>query len=339
MSQMTYGLMAFGSALGVPAAVDTVVGEYTEDVERVRAYGYRTVHRCLPGVGVTDLAHQAAEQALEVAGVAAGEVDLVVLALTDIAEYLYWDPVARLQSELGAAKAETLLVTQACTAGIIGLDLIAGRFATRPDYRTALLVAANRSCETYWNRMETQSMVFSDGAVATVVRRDHPRNRVLATDSMTDGAYADFYRMDVGGAAQPFEPGADKAQARDAWDIMEFFDFDDERFLAFVRMLNARGRLVVQRACERAGVPLSSLARLFYLHDNLPSMQAIADEFGLPLTRTNAQTGFAVGHLGAADQLLSLARSLDADEVAEGDRIALLGMGRGMHWASAVIAV
>jgi 3-oxoacyl-[acyl-carrier-protein] synthase-3 len=336
---MSYGLMAFGTALGVPAAVEAVVGDYTEHIERVRAYGYRTVHRSAPDVGVTDLAHQAASQALAAAGVSPDEVDLLVLAITDIAEYLYWDPVARLQSRLGTRRAETLLVTQACTAGVLGLDLIAGRFATRPELGTALLVAGNRSCEAYWNRMKTQSMVFSDGAAAAVIRRDHPRNRVLATDSMTDGTYVDFFRMDVGGTSAPFAPGASEARARDVWDIMDFFDYDDERLLGFMRLLNERGRTVVERACRRAGVLPSALSRLFYIHDNAASMAAIAAELGLPVERTNAQTGFDFGHLGAADQLLSLSRAIDAGDVVDGDLVALLGMGRGMHWASAIVAV
>ena len=36
-----------------------------------------------------------------------------------------------------------------------------GRFATHPDYGRALLVAANRTREDYWNRVDTQPMVFS----------------------------------------------------------------------------------------------------------------------------------------------------------------------------------
>lgn len=336
---MSYGLMAFGTALGAPAAVEAVVGDYTEQVERVRAYGYRTIHRCAPEVGLTDLAYQAAGQALDAAGVGPDEVDLLVLAITDLAEYLYWDPAARLQSRLGARRAETLLVTQACTAGVIGLDLIAGRFATRPEVRTALLVAGNRTCDAYWNRMVTQPMVFSDGAAAAVIRRDHPRNRVLATDSMTDGTYVDFYRMDVGGTKEPFAPGGSEARARDAWDIMDFVDYDDDRFLAFARLLNERGRVVVERACRRAGVLPPALSRLFYMHDNASSMAAIAAEIGLPVARTNAQTGLDVGHVGAADQLLSLSRAIDAGDVTDGDLVALLAMGRGMHWASAIVAV
>src|SRR5262245_5060539 len=160
---MSFGLVSFGAALGEPVPVADVVAEYTDDVNRIIGYGYRTVHRCQPGVGLTDLAAQAGEQALVASSTRPDEVDLVVLAVTDIVEHLYWDAAADLAHRLGATRAEAVLLTQACTTGVVCLDTVAGKFATHPDYRTALVVAANRTCEAYWNRMDVQPLVFSDG--------------------------------------------------------------------------------------------------------------------------------------------------------------------------------
>lgn len=339
---MDFGLASFGSALGEPSPVDAVVHEYTQDVERVRGYGYRTVHRSRPGIGVSDLAYEAARHALDAAGLDASEVDLIVFALTDLAEYLYWDPAASLQHRLGAVNAEALLITQACTAGIVGLDLIAGKFATRPDYRTAVLVAGNRSCEAYWNRMETQSMVFSDGAAAAVAQRGHERIRWRASELLTDGRYAAFHLMDAGGTAAPFSAetlGRGAPQARDAWDIMEFFDYDDRLFADFVDQLTRRGRLIVERACARSGLQIGDLRKLIFLHDNLRSVESLAAEFGLPVTATNLEFGLDTGHVGAADQIYSLARMVEQGEVQPGDLVALLGLGRGMHWACALVEI
>ena len=332
--------MAFGSELGEPVPVDSVLDQYTEDIERVRGYGYRVVHRCPPGVGVTDLALGAARRALDAADVDPLELDLIVLALTDLAEYLYWDPAASLQHRLGAHRAEAVLITQACTAGLAGLDLIAGKFATHPGYRSALLVGGSRVCEPYWNRMATQSMVFSDGATAAVARRGHPSVRWRASEALTDGRYADFYLLDVGGTAAPFTPGLaldGPPQARDAWDIMEFFDYDDERFGDFVDQINKRGRLVIERACDRIGVDRRDVRRLISLHDNRRSLESLAAELDLPISATNLEIGLDTGHLGAADQLYSLADEVRRGELSDGDLIALVGLGRGMHWACALM--
>ncbi len=51
--------MSFGSALGEPLAVADAAPQYTEDTERIQAYGYRAIHRAPPDVGLTDLAANA----------------------------------------------------------------------------------------------------------------------------------------------------------------------------------------------------------------------------------------------------------------------------------------
>lgn len=337
---MDFGLAAFGTVLGDPAPVSTVVSAYTDDVERVLGYGYQTVHRSSPGVGVTDLAELAAQRAMATAAIEPAELDLIVLGLTDIAEYLYWDAAASLQHRLGAGNAEAVLVTQACTTGMTGLDLIAGRFATHPSYQTALFVCANRTCEEYWNRMETQSMVFSDGAVAAIARRGHPGLRWRASQVITDGRYADFYRLDQGGAARPFGTGpqpAEPPRAADAWEILDFFHYEEEPFKRFIAQISERAQAVAQRACAQIGADLSDLRRLILPHDNRHSFESLAAGFGLPLTATNLELGLQTGHLGAADQLYSLSADAAAGRLESGTLVALVGLGRGMHWACTLL--
>ncbi len=344
-ASMSFGLVAFGDALGEPTPVADVVARYTDDVTRVLGLGYRQVHRCPPEVGLTDLAVRAGQAALDRAGTRAADVDLVVLAVTDLVEYLYWDAAADVAHRLGATGAEAVLLTQACTTGVVSLDTVAGRFATHPDYDTALVVAANRTCEAYWNRMDVQPMVFSDGAVAAVARRGHPRLRWLVTEVVTDGRYAEFYRLDVGGAAAPFDPttgvaASDEApRVRDVWNVMEFFDYDAERFDEFARELDERAVATARRACERIGTTVSELARVVLLSDNARAMASLAAALGVALERTNHALAAGYGHLGAADQLFCLSRHLDAGELRGGDRVALMSMGRGMHWACTILEV
>ncbi|SBV04586.1 3-oxoacyl-[acyl-carrier-protein] synthase-3 [Streptomyces sp. Ncost-T6T-1] len=332
-----FGMMSFGSVTGEHVPVADIVSEYTPDVERVLAYGYRAVHRAADDVGLTDLSEVAARRALEESGTDPADLDLLVLAITDIPEYLYWDPAAELQARLGAHGAEAVLISQGCLGGITGFDTLAGRFATHPDYRRALFVGANRTCETYWNRMATHSLLFSDGAAATVVGRGHDRFRWLASEVITDGRYADFFLMEQGGEALPFAPGDESPAARDAWDMMEFFDYDSDRFEAFIDLMNDRVREVVARACKRAGVDLGDLARVVLLNDNRQSITALAERLDVPVGRTNLDFSLEHGHFGAADHLLTLPHHVTSGDLREGDLVALAGMGRGMHWGCTVV--
>ncbi|GAA2658106.1 3-oxoacyl-ACP synthase III family protein [Streptomyces lunalinharesii] len=332
---MDYGLTAFGVATGEEVAVRDVVTEYTEDVERVLGYGYDRVHRALPEVSVTDLAVEAGARALE--NVPLRDVDLVVLALTDLADYLYWDAAARVQRALGLSRAEAVLVDQGCIGGVTALDTVAGRFATHPDYDVALVIGANRTVEAYWNRLDTHSLLFSDGAVAAVAVRGAPALRWRASYAETDGRYADFFRMDVGGGRRPFAPGTGTPAVRDAWDVVEQFDHDADRVAAYAEEIDERTARAVHRACRYAGCAEEDLARLVLLNDNARTLAAQAELVGVPLERTNARLAARHGHFGAADHLFCLAGMDAAGELAPGDLVALAANGRGMHWACAIV--
>lgn len=339
---MDFGLASFGTALGTQTPISDVVDNYTDYPEQVLAYGYRHVLRAPDNIGLTDLALEAADKALAGAGIEADRLDLIVLAVTDITEYLYWDAAASLAHRLGASAAETVLMTQGCVGGTASLDTVAGKFATHPDYDCALVIAANRCCDAYWNRMTTQPIVFSDGAVATVALRGHPRLRWRVTETQTVGRYADFYRLDSGGTTAPFgtqnvREGA--LSARDSWGVLEFFDYNDILFEKFVTELDARTKAIVERACLRIGIQVHELSRALLVSDNTDNMTSMAECIGVPLSRTNIEVAMDYGHLGAADQFLSLSKYVTRGELRHGEIVALVSRGRGMHWGCSLLEV
>jgi 3-oxoacyl-[acyl-carrier-protein] synthase III len=349
---MSYGIVAMGAALGQPVQItDSVIKTYTADSEAVRFRGYRSFHRAGDGTFLTDLAVQAAERALETASADPADIDLIVLAVADFSEYLCWDAAAALQGRIAAHRAEAVLVNQACCSGVMAFDTVAGRFATHPRYRNALIVAANRICETYQNRMESNTSVLSDGAAAALVRRGHQRGRWLATEVITDGRYADFFRMDSGGTARPFgaprapgqdglAPGQDGLQMRNPIDrLAELLDNDARRMLEFAQKFAGNLRAVLDRVCARTGTDLAQIKRFIHLNDNRQSMTDISRALGIPLDRLNGNLALDHGHFGAADQLLGLRQLIAAGELGDGDLVALTTLGGGMHWAATLLCL
>ncbi|MFF0729907.1 3-oxoacyl-ACP synthase III family protein [Streptomyces sp. NPDC004134] len=342
---MPFGIVAIGESLGEPVEItDSVVEEYAAEKDTLRAWGYRRFRRAEDGVLLTDLAVQACEQALKEAAVDAAEVDLVVLATADFAEYLCWDAAAAVQGRIGAVNAEALVINQACSSGTIAFDAVAGRFATHPDYRNALIVSANRVCDTYQNRMDSTATVLSDGAAAALVRRGHDRGRWLATEVITDGRYADFFRMEVGGTARPFgAPGTSGTQGlrvRNPLDRLgELLDNDARRMLAFVQKFSGNMRVAVDRVCARTGTEIGEIKRFIHLHDNQKAAADIARALGVPRERLTGDVAMDHGHFGAADQLLGLRRLMRAGELGHGDLVALTTLGSGMHWAVTLLRV
>jgi len=189
--------------------------------------------------------------------------------------------------------------------------------------------------------MEINTSIYSDGAAAAVVRRGHGSCRWLATEIVSDGRYADFMRMDLGGAARPFSPD-DPApvQVRSPFDRLdEFFDGDVRRMLEFVKTIRSRNRKVIEAACARAGVSYDDIRRVIHLNDNVKQLTELAGDLGIPVERTNVELAAELGHVGCADQLLSLERQMATGDLAVGDLVALTSTGSGMHWVCTLLRI
>lgn len=332
------GITNFGTAYGETQDVARTAGNYVPDPDRVLQWGYHSYHRAADGVTATDLAAQSARTALDDAGLTAADVDLIVLATSELPEYLHWDSSAALARELKVVQSQTLLLTEGCASGVTGLGTVAGLMAIQPELSTVLFTAVNRVSEFHRNRMKVNNAVHSDGAASVIMRRGHRRLRWLATEQFTDPDLCDWFRTDYGGAAEPLPPqgwssltapvGHERVQAH--------FRKDPARLRAFGALAIDRSVQVIEGACARAGVPMSDLAHFIYINDP-DGIADIAPRLGLPLERTNTAVAAEHGHMGAADQLSCLAEQIEQGTIKPGDLVALSGISIGMRWYCTLI--
>ncbi|KZE71025.1 hypothetical protein AV545_19530 [Paenibacillus jamilae] len=341
MSTSSYGIRGFGQALGQKRKVEDEVHKYTSNIDKVKKWGYEYFYAAAPEVSQTDLAFQAAEEALNHAGITAEELDFIILAISEIPEYLYWDPACELQHRLGAHSSEAILFNQACSGGLMAFDTAAGKFAIHPDYQYGLVVTSNRNSEEYRNRVTYNSCFHSDGASAAVVQREHPHCRWVSTKIWSDGTYAPLFRYDWGGSTEPFNPV--NLQHIHSFSplakVQDFFDADPVKLMEFIELLNKRIRLVTEQACEQEGIQLTEIRRIIYLHDNVKSMQEIAEIFEVDIDRTNAKLATQYGHMGVTDQLFDFKQYIESGELNRNDYVALIGIGNGMHWVCSLFQV
>ncbi|MBE1533912.1 3-oxoacyl-[acyl-carrier-protein] synthase III C-terminal domain-containing protein [Actinomadura algeriensis] len=336
-----FGIDAFGYAFGADRQVADVAADYVPDPERVLRWGCRTFHRADETVTATDLAAAAARDALAGAGLTPADLDLVAVAVSELPEYPHWDSSAALARELKIERIQTMLLAEGCAAGVTGLGTLAGAFATQPELDTVLFVAVNRVSEFHRNRMNVNTAVHSDGAVAAVLRRDGARMRWLATDQFTDPDLCDWFRTDYGGAVAPVPPPGWSAATAPAGTerVHAHFDRDPRALRAFVDALSARSTEVVERACARAGTGTGELTHVFALNESLDAVADVARPFAIPAERTNAGLAAVHGHMGAADQLTVLGQRWDAGDLAPGDLVALTGTSIGMRWYCSLVRV
>ncbi|MFJ3927275.1 3-oxoacyl-ACP synthase III family protein [Streptomyces sp. NPDC090022] len=334
------GIAGFGYAFGEDQDVAAVAADYVPDPERVVKWGYRTFHRAADDVTATDLSRQAAQQALDRAGITADALDLVVVATTDMPEYSYWDSASALARELKIERTQTLLLNEGCGSGVNGLFYVASTFAMQPEARHALFVVVNRVSEFHRNRMNVINTVLSDAAVAVVVTRGHDANRWLAGEQFTDPEYSDLLRLDFGGALTPLPPaGWTSADAPSAYDqVREQFAGDPAKLRKFIGERYTRLVEVIEGAARRAGVSRGDIDHVIYLNDVPASIAAVATPLGVPVDRTNAALAPDHGHMGGADQLISLGLQIERGELNPGDLVALCGISTG-RWCATLIRI
>jgi 3-oxoacyl-[acyl-carrier-protein] synthase-3 len=170
-----------------------------------------------------------------------------------------------------------------------------------PDLGMALCVAADRFPSHAPREMVYN--VVSDAACAALLRRDAPRNRILACGHVTKGAL---------------------------WDAGEM---ENEIIAAYF----PTARTVVHETLARAGLEPADIDWIVPHNVSLRSWEILLGLLGLPRDRLYADNIARVGHTIASDGLLNLRDLLDSGGVRQGDRLLLFTFGYGLNWSCIVV--
>ena len=174
----------------------------TSDEWIVQRTGIRQRHIAAVGELTSDLAAQAGRRALEAAGIAGRELDLLVLA-TATPDHTFPATATKVQAQLGMHAGAAFDVQAVCTGFIYALGTADALLQTG-QARTALVIGA----ETFSRILDWQDrgtcVLFGDGAGALVLRAaprlpDQPKPRgVLSTHLHSDGRNYELLYVDGG---------------------------------------------------------------------------------------------------------------------------------------------
>ncbi len=163
--------------------------------------GIRTRRRAAAEQASSDLALPAARGALEQAGLAAEDVDLVIMASIS-PDHLMPAAAARVAFGVGAVNAGSLDVSAGCSGFVYALALAAG-LVSASMMRHVLVVAGEAISRVLdWEDRST-AVLFGDAGGAAVISATTGAGRLLAFDLGTDGAGADLLSIPAGGSRLP----------------------------------------------------------------------------------------------------------------------------------------
>ncbi len=161
-------------------------GVETSDEWIVERTGIRARHFAAPEVGSSDLGLHAANNALEAAGVAARDIDLIIVA-TSTPDMVFPSTACILQHKLGAGGGAAFDVQAVCSGFVYALSIADSMIQTGAANK-ALVVGAEVFSRILDFTDRTTCVLFGDGAGAVVLEASDAPG-ILASDLHADGKH------------------------------------------------------------------------------------------------------------------------------------------------------
>jgi 3-oxoacyl-[acyl-carrier-protein] synthase III len=321
------GVAITGSGSAVPQAVLTnedlsQLVDTSDEWIRSRT-GIQRRHLAAAGQCLSDLAAQAGESALAAAGVAATDLDLILLA-TSTPDDLFGS-ACQVQARLGAPQAAAFDLTAACSGFLFGL-VTAAQFIRTGVYRRILLIGADvLSRWTDWGDRRT-CILFGDGAGAVVLEAS-PEDQLLGFELRSDGNLNSYLTLACEPEPQLLQPGTEIG----AGHFQPIAMNGQEVYRFAVRRVPE----VLEKALHRAGVTTEAIDWLLLHQANQRILDSVAERLGISPERvlSNLQE---YGNTSAASIPLVLDEAVRQGRIRNGDLIAASGFGAGLTWGAAI---
>jgi 3-oxoacyl-[acyl-carrier-protein] synthase-3 len=269
----------------------------------------------------SDVALPAARQALERAGRAPEEVDLIILG-TDSPDYITPATSVVLQHKLGAKAAGTFDVGCACASFPTGLAIAAGLIASNPKLKTVLVVGVY-TMHMLASPDDPMIFFYGDGAGAAVLEPEVDPGFVSSAQ-IADGAYHAHWGIYAGAT---YEPATEEAvrEGRTAVRMIERYppEVNHEGWPRLVRMLAANGNFEVPE-----------IDFTIFTQVRKPSIELVMDELGLPMERTHTVME-KWGYTGSACVPIAFDDAVQQGKLRPGDLVVFVGSGVGYNQAAA----
>jgi 3-oxoacyl-[acyl-carrier-protein] synthase-3 len=291
-------------------------GVQTSDDWIVERTGIRQRYVAEPGLTTTELGARAAQAALDAAGFAASQIDLIVVA-TSTPDCTFPSTACLVQARLGCSGA-AFDVQAVCSGFVYGLT-VADALIRTGAYRRALVIGAEVFSRILdWNDRAT-CVLFGDGAGAVVVEAGAEAGLIAARLS-ADGSQAGI--LCTGGRIEGGHVTGDPYLRMDGQAV----------FKLAVQVLDSSAREVL----ADAGMSAQQVDWLIPHQANIRILMASARRLGLGPERLIA-TVDQHANTSAASVPLALDWAVRTGRVRTGQILLLQGVGGGFTWGSVLL--
>jgi 3-oxoacyl-[acyl-carrier-protein] synthase III len=328
-NQTSMGVTFLGCGAAVPETVVTndalaqVVD--TSDEWISSRTGIRQRHISHDRESLAGLATQAARQALDMAGVAATDVDMIVLA-TSSSEDLF-GTACQIQAQLGATTAVAFDLTAACSGFVFGM-VTAAQFLRSGVYRNILVIGADLlSRWVDWSDRNT-CVLFGDGAGAVLMQGAEGIDRLLGFEISSDGNQNRCLNLAFKPELSELLPGVTLTQGK--YQYITMSGKEVYRF-AINRVPDA-----IDKVIHQAHLSSDDIDWLILHQANQRIMDAVAERLHISPEKVISNVA-KYGNTSAASIPIALNEAVRSGKIQSGDTIATSGFGAGLSWGAAIL--
>ncbi len=273
---------------------------------------------------MSDLALRAAKAALADAGVAAEDLDLIIVA-TLTSDRIIPSTACMIQNLLGAKHAAAFDLSAACS-GFAYAASVAAQFIETGAYKKALVIGAE-TLSKYINWEDRNTCVlFGDGAGAAVLGQVEKGYGILSFDLGSDGSGGDAIQIPSSGSLMPVS----KESIDQKLNLIHMNGRDVFKFA-----VKAMGK-TVKNSLAKIDMPQEKIDWLVPHQANIRIIESAAKRLSMPMDKVIVNI-HKYGNMSAACIPIALAEAAAAKRFKKGDIIALSGFGAGLTWASCII--
>ena len=292
----------------------------TSDEWIVERTGIRERRIVREGETTSALAFQAAENALEAAGLTGQNIDLVVVATTT-PDNTFPSTATKVQAMLGMDHGAAFDVQAVCSGFVYALS-VADNFVRAGQAKRVLVIGAEVFSKILDWEDRTTCVLFGDGAGAVVLEAQEVEEGeqigILSTHLHSDGKLRDLLYVD-GGPGTNGQVGHVRMLGR-------------EVFRHAVTNLAA----VVGEALEANGLSQDDIDWLVPHQANKRILDGTARKLGLPAERV-VVTVERHANTSAASVPLALDEAVRDGRIKAGDLVLMEAMGGGLTWGAALV--
>ncbi|MCA0969598.1 ketoacyl-ACP synthase III [Halobacillus litoralis] len=257
----------------------------------------------------SDMAYEAAVNALNDADMTADEIDMILVA-TVTPDKPFPSVATMLQHRLGARKVAAMDLSAACAGFMYGV-ITAQQYIQNESYKNILVVGVEKLSKiTDWNDRNT-CVLFGDGAGAAVIGPVSEGKGILSSELGADGS----------GGPNLYQNPNDT-----------LFMNGREVFKFAVRQMPESSVNVV----KKIGLSEQDVDYLVPHQANIRIMEAARQRLGIPEEKMSTQVK-RYGNTSSASIPIALSEDVKAGKIKENDLVVLVGFGGGLTWGAVAL--